>query len=153
MGWDEGVESASGPDRIRNRCVSCRFPPLASWCIIFYERLKGTTFCWCCGRAGGGVRPARGRGERGGRRIPEVFVGAMPSSTTSYEKRTPAGVPSLPGALSYRTGRTSRTARMTLGVYLGEIHLPACRSRRGRCTRLGVSGWGAVNSFTGIRFF
>lgn len=30
---------------------------------------------------------------------------------------------------------------------------PACRSRRGRCTGLGSSGWGAVNSFTGIRFF
>lgn len=100
-------------------------------------------------------RPGGVEAEEGDPSFPEVFVGATPSSTSGFEKRTPAGV-SSPGALSYRTSQTSRTgrtARMTLGVYLGEIHLPACRSRRGLCTGLGVSGWGAVNSFTGIRFF
>lgn len=74
------------------------------------------------------MRPARGRGERD-----------LPFDALSYQTN--------------RTSQTGRTARMTLGVYLGEIHLPACRSRRGLCTGLGVSGWGAVNSFTGIRFF
>lgn len=71
--------------------------------------------------------------EEGDPSFPEVFVGAMPSSTSGFEKCTSAGV-SSPGALSYRTNRTSqtgRTARITLGVYLGEIYLPACRSRRG----------------------
>lgn len=94
-------------------------------------------------------RPARGRGARGGRRIPEVFVGAMPSSTSGFEKRTPAGV-SSPGALSYRTNRTSqtgRTARMTLGVYLGEIHLPVCRSRRGAVYRTGGQRVGSGEFF------
>lgn len=104
---------------------------------------------------GQSATPWRGRGERGGRRIPEVFVGAMPSSTSDFEKRTSSRC--LPSdALSYQTNRTSqtgRTARMTLGVYLGEIHLRACRPRRGRCTGLGISGWGAANSFTGIRLF
>ena len=67
-------------------------------------------------------RPGGVEAEEGDPSFPEVFVGAMPSSTSGFEKRTPAGV-SSPGALSYQTNRTSqtgRTARMTLGVYLGE---------------------------------
>ena len=136
-------------------------PSLASWCMIFYERPKVPHFIGVAvgqGRRDRGLfarrRPARGRGERGGRRIPEVFVGAMPSSTSGFEKRTSSRC--LPSdALSYQTNRTSqtgRTARMTLGVYLGEIPPPHA-DPAGRCTRLGVSGLGAVNSFTGIRFF
>lgn len=58
--------------------------------------------------------------EEGDPSFPEVFVGAMPSSTSDFEKRTSSRC--LPfDALSYRTSRTGRTARMTLGVYLGEI--------------------------------
>ena len=84
-------------------------------------------------------RPGGVEAEGGDPSFPEVFVGAMPSSTSGFEKRTSAGV-SSPGALSYRTSQTGRTARMTLGVYLGEIHLPLCRSRRGG----GVPDWGSA---------
>lgn len=119
-------KSASGPDRIRHQCVSCHSPSLASWCHVCYYRPKDTTFYWCCGRAGGGVRPARGRGERD-----------LPSDSLSYQTN--------------RTGQTGRTARMTLGVYLGEI--PPRADPAGRRTGLGSSWLGSANSFTGIRFF
>lgn len=59
-------KSASGPDRIRHQCVSCYSPSLASWCIIFYERPKGTTFYWRCGRAGlecDALAGSRGKGR------------------------------------------------------------------------------------------
>lgn len=78
-------------------------------------------------------RPGGVEAEGGDPSFPEVFVGAMPSSTSDFEKRTSSRC--LPSdALSYqtnRTGQTGRTARMTLGVYLGEIHLHSCQSRRG----------------------
>lgn len=85
-------------------------------------------------------RPGGVEAEEGDPSFPEVFVGATPSSTSGFEKRTPAGV-SSPGALSYRTSQTSRTgrtARMTLGVYLGEI--PPHADPAGGC----VLGWGSA---------
>ena len=103
--------------------------------------------------------PWRGRGERGGRRIPEVFVGAMPSSTSGFEKRTSSRCrPS--DALSYQTSRTGRTARMTLGVYLvplaslatiREVHLvrdyqvgDPCRGAPSSTKGRGVPDWGSA---------
>ena len=149
-------KSASDPDLIRNRCVSCRFPPLASWCHVCYYRPKGTTFYWCCGRAGGGGATRKGsRGRGAGVGFPRSSSGLCPPRPRASKNTPHRGAARL---MRYHnqtnwTSQTGRTARMTLGVYLGEIHLPACRSRRGLCTGLSVSGWGAVISFTGIRFF
>ena len=101
-------KSASGPDRIRIRCVSCRFPSFASWYHVCYYRPKDTTFYWCCGRA----------------RLECDPRGAIPSDALSYQTN--------------RTGQTGRTARMTLGVYLGEI-LPRMPIPQG-----GVPVWGSA---------
>lgn len=126
-------KSASGPDRIRHQCVSCYSPSLASWCIIFYERPKGTTFYWRCGMAGLECDALAGsKREREIHRFSRSSSGLCPPRPRASKNAPLRGaIPS--DALSYQTNRTSqtgRTARMTLGVYLGEIHLPACRSRR-----------------------
>lgn len=86
-------------------------------------------------------RPGGVEAGEGDPSFPEVFVGAMPSSTSGFEKRTSSRC--LPSdALSYQTNRTSQTgwtARMTLGVYLGEI-LPSHADPAGG----GVSVWGSA---------
>lgn len=118
-------------------------PSLASWCIIFYERPKGTTFYWCCGRAGLECDALAGsRRKREIHRFPRSSSGLRPSSTTGCEKRTSSRC--LPSdALSYQTNRTSqtgRTARMTLGVYLGEpprMPIPQGAAYRAECQRVG----------------